>query len=76
MLPPRLECPLCERPASSQQSVFGDSETVTCIACGKFRISGTAIAMAKSRDPAERQQMLERAKRQVRHASDLPFVLS
>lgn len=45
-------CPLCGRQAKFQDNTNGfDGDVINCNACGKFEISGTAMATIASREP-------------------------
>jgi hypothetical protein len=74
-MPSAIDCPVCLGPAEADDRL-GDYETVSCEHCGQFRISETAIALAKARSFGERLNMLHVARRRVLGPGDLPFVVS
>jgi hypothetical protein len=42
-------CPICKTSASLEQATGGDYQRVECRKCGRFQITGTALAMLPSR---------------------------
>lgn len=42
-------CPICKTSANQEQPVGGDYQRVDCRRCGKFQITGSALAMLPSR---------------------------
>ena len=70
-----IECPICLGKADAADTL-GDYETVSCPRCGHFKISGTAIAIAKGLGHAEREKMLRDAQGRVLKPGKLPLVIA
>jgi hypothetical protein len=67
-------CPICRGDARVESQKFGDADIVQCPNCGRFKISGTALAVLQSVDnPERRRECLKKAKRWV-DPDDLPFI--
>lgn len=54
MAKPTSPCPVCGEPASHEREPKHDFEDVYCPRCGKFRVSGTALAILGKPDRADR----------------------
>jgi hypothetical protein len=53
-------CPICNTSASLEQPSSGDYRRVECRKCGKFQITGTALAMLPSRLSSEGTKSVSR----------------
>ncbi|TWA35482.1 hypothetical protein [Sinorhizobium medicae] len=57
-----INCPISNEPAQEALPRLGDFAEFTCPTCGRFRITGTALEMIRSRDFDGRQFVLTQAK--------------
>lgn len=66
-------CPICRGPAREALPRIGDFAEIICDACGRFRISGSSMAvMQHEDDPKKRRAVLERA---IQESGDkMPFI--
>jgi hypothetical protein len=55
-------CPISDEPAQEELSGIQDIAEFICPSCGRFRITGTALAMILHRDPDARESALAQAK--------------
>lgn len=47
-----MDCPVCKLPEKNvAERAIGDRHEIECARCGRFSISGTALAMARARKP-------------------------
>lgn len=55
-------CPISFEPAQEELSGIQDVVEFICPVCGRFRITGTALAMILHKDPDTRESALAQAK--------------
>jgi hypothetical protein len=55
-------CPICRGPATHELP-FGDTRRMTCDTCGRYDITGSAIAVAENASDDKRRTALALAKR-------------
>jgi len=62
-------CPICKSSASLEQPTGGDYRRVECRKCGRFQITGTALAMLPSRLSDDGKRTVARLSHAVRQMS-------
>ena len=62
-------CPICKVPANLEQPSGGDYQRVECRKCGKYQITGSALAMLETRLTANDQKAVAR----LSHSTRLMF---
>jgi hypothetical protein len=59
-------CPICKTSANLEQPTGGDYRRVECRKCGKFQITGSALAILPSRFSSEDKKMVARLSHAIR----------
>jgi CheY-like chemotaxis protein len=68
-------CPICEGPASEETHLgVGDTHTISCPACGPFRIADIAISTMLGLAPEHRRERLEETQRAAK-PGELPSII-
>ncbi|CAN7450550.1 hypothetical protein LJR235_002901 [Pararhizobium sp. LjRoot235] len=66
-------CPISLEPAQEELSGIEDVVEFICPTCGRFRITGTALAMILHRDPDTREAALAQAKTKAKEG-EIPTI--
>lgn len=70
-----ISCPICEGPASEETHLDGgDTHTISCPTCGRFKIADIAISTMMGLASEHRRERLEDTKRTAK-PGELPYII-
>ena len=70
-----ISCPICEGQASEGTHLDGgDTHTISCPACGSFKIADIAVSTMMGLAPEHRRERLEETKRTAK-PGELPHII-